>query len=241
MRSSMTSSPTGLLRRILLPLLCAVAAFLVASAADVPVPTPIASAATCSDYASQAAAQRAHDTRDADGDGLYCESLPCPCLSGTGSGPSAPPAPAASQPSCARPSRTVTLDFSAARYPHIRAHYLAALRRGWPRILVLNRPGAGARRGPLVGDMPTRPRRAAAPRRERLLSDMPTRPGMDRDEYPPAVGRGMPPEVVRGAHPRGWKADVAYVPSGENRSQGAVMGAELRPYCNGTRFQYRFK
>jgi hypothetical protein len=220
MRSSMTRLPTGLPRRILLPLLCAVAALLVASAADVPVATPIASAATCSDYTSQAAAQRAHDTRDADGDGLYCESLPCPCLSGTG--PMAPPAPAASEPTCARPRGTVSLDFSAARYPHIRAHYLAALRRGWPRVLVLNRPGAGARR-------------------ERLLSDMPTRPGMDRDEYPPAVGRGMPPEVVRGAHPRGWKADVAYVPSSENRSQGAVMGAELRPYCNGTRFRYRFK
>src|SRR3954469_4793696 len=221
MRSSMTSLPTGGVRRILLPLVCAVAALLVASAADVPVRTPIASAATCSDYASQAAAQRAHATRDADADGPYCEARPCPCLSG-GGGPSAPAAPAPSQASCARPSRTVTLNFSAARYPHIRAHYLAALRRGWPRVLVLNRPGAGGRR-------------------ERLLSDMPTRPGMDRDEYPPAVGRGMPPEVVRGAHPRGWKADVAYVPSGENRSQGAVMGAELRPYCNGTRFGYRFK
>src|SRR4051794_38031010 len=80
MRSSMTSLATGRVRRLLLPLLCAVAALLVASAADVPVPTPIASAATCSDYASQAAAQRAKDTRDADGDGIYCESLPCPCL-----------------------------------------------------------------------------------------------------------------------------------------------------------------
>src|SRR3954466_7319527 len=39
-----------------------------------------ASAATCSDYSNQAAAQRAKDTRDADGDGIYCESLPCPCL-----------------------------------------------------------------------------------------------------------------------------------------------------------------
>src|SRR3954466_1354819 len=156
MRSSMTSLPTGRVRRILLPLLCAVAALLVASAADVPIPTPIASAATCSDYASQAAAQRAHDTRDADGDGLYCESLPCPCLSGGGggSGPSAPPAPAASQPSCTRPGGTVPLDFSAARYPHIRAHYLAALRRGWPRILVLNRPGAGGRRGRPLRERP---------------------------------------------------------------------------------------
>lgn len=31
-----------------------------------------ASAATCSDYETQAEAQRAADTRDGDGDGLYC-------------------------------------------------------------------------------------------------------------------------------------------------------------------------
>ena len=37
---------------------------------------PVASAATCSDYANQAAAQRAVDTRDPDGDGIYCESDP---------------------------------------------------------------------------------------------------------------------------------------------------------------------
>ena len=29
---------------------------------------------------NQAAAQHAHNTRDADHDGIYCESLPCPCL-----------------------------------------------------------------------------------------------------------------------------------------------------------------
>jgi hypothetical protein len=60
-----------------------------------------ASAETCSDYATQADAQRAADTRDADGDGIYCESLPCPCLkSGTNSTPPsapAPPSPPASQ------------------------------------------------------------------------------------------------------------------------------------------------
>jgi hypothetical protein len=34
---------------------------------------PVAhTAATCSDYPNQAAAQRAADTRDADGDGIYC-------------------------------------------------------------------------------------------------------------------------------------------------------------------------
>ena len=45
---------------------------------------PRAAAATCSDYPNQAAAQRAADTRDADGDGIYCESLPCPCLKPAG-------------------------------------------------------------------------------------------------------------------------------------------------------------
>jgi endonuclease YncB( thermonuclease family) len=44
-----------------------------------------ASAATCADYSNQAAAQQAADTRDADGDGLYCEALPCPCSAGGGS------------------------------------------------------------------------------------------------------------------------------------------------------------
>ena len=39
-----------------------------------------ASAAVCADYSNQADAQRAKDTRDADGDGKYCEDLPCPCL-----------------------------------------------------------------------------------------------------------------------------------------------------------------
>ena len=42
-------------------------------------PTAHASA-VCADYPNQAAAQRAADTVDADGDGIYCESLPCPCL-----------------------------------------------------------------------------------------------------------------------------------------------------------------
>jgi hypothetical protein len=42
-------------------------------AASSPAQAPVArAAATCSDYANQAAAQRAADTRDADGDGIYC-------------------------------------------------------------------------------------------------------------------------------------------------------------------------
>ena len=55
-------------------------------------------AATCDDYATQADAQRAMDTRDADGDGIYCESLPCPCIkpgqsSGGGGGGNPTPKP----------------------------------------------------------------------------------------------------------------------------------------------------
>src|SRR3712207_4867156 len=51
-------------------------------------------AATCSDFANQPAAQRAANPRDADGDGVYCETLPCRCLTpGDGGGDPTPPAP----------------------------------------------------------------------------------------------------------------------------------------------------
>src|SRR3954471_20748669 len=63
-----------------------VLAFLVLAVAASP-----AQAKTCADYPNQAAAQVAHDTRDADGDGIFCESLPCPCLKP--GAPGAPPAP----------------------------------------------------------------------------------------------------------------------------------------------------
>ena len=39
---------------------------------------------------------------------------------------------------------------------------------------------------------------------------------------------------------RGWRADVRYVPSHENRSHGSTMGIKLRRFCNGTRFRYVF-
>jgi len=44
-----------------------------------------------SDYDNQADAQRAADTKDADGDGIYCEALPCPCLKRGESNPPRPP------------------------------------------------------------------------------------------------------------------------------------------------------
>lgn len=66
----------------------------------------------------------------------------------------------------------------------------------------------------------------ASANRTRLLRGVPTKTGYDRDEYPPAEGR------------EGWLGDVEYVPSSENRSQGASMGAQLSSYCDGVRFQY---
>ena len=189
-------------------------------------PSP-ALAATCSDYRTQAEAQRAADTRDSDGDGVYCESLPCPCLGGGSSPPPPPPPPAVVAPSCSRPATVQRLLFSSSKYPNMKAHTLAAIAQGQPRILVLNRPGA-------------------AQRRDRLLeeSGLAPRADEDRDEYPPAVGRGRAngsqKGLVRGINPLGWMADVMYVPDRENQSHGSSLGAKLRGLCNGTRFRYVF-
>jgi hypothetical protein len=111
---------------------------------------------------------------------------------------------------CEKPRKVQTISFSATKYSHIRQH-----------VLTLNRRGADARR-------------------DRLLAHYPTRSTYDRDEYPPAIGRGY---ETTGANVQGttaWKASVAYVPSDENRSHGAVLGIKLRRFCDGTRFRYVF-
>ena len=82
------------MRRLLL-LVLVLAVFWPAAAQAAP---PVArAAATCDDYDNQADAQRAKDTRDADGDGVYCEALPCPCArpgsGGGGGGGTDEPAP----------------------------------------------------------------------------------------------------------------------------------------------------
>ena len=183
-----------------------------------------AGAASCGDYATQAEAQAAADTRDANADGIYCNALPCPCsrpASNSGSGTdSAPKAPAKAK--CTRPSAVQEVGFSKTKYPTIRAHFEAAVADGWPQILVVNRPYADARR-------------------DGLLRDYETRKGYDRDEYPPAMGRGKYRKaLMRGTRPRGWMAHVDYVPSSENQSHGSTMGIKLRRFCNGTKFRYRF-
>jgi hypothetical protein len=123
---------------------------------------------------------------------------------------------------CVRPAGVQQIVFAARKYPNVPRHFRGAVRRGVARWLVLNRRGADARR-------------------ERLLRDIPTRAGFDRDEYPPAVGRGRGSGLERGRRPRGWKADVRLVPSSENRSHGASLGGQLERFCNGTRFRYVFR
>jgi len=187
---------------------------------------PGASAATCADYDTQAQAQRAADTRDTDGDGVFCESLPCPCASDGGSSPAPVPAPrpAPSRPSCVKTGRVQPIGFSKTKFPRIRAHYIAAVTDGWPRILVVNRKGTDARRDRLLAE-----------------SGLRTVPGRDRDEYPPAVGRGRGSRALtRGINPVGWMASVRLVPSSENRSHGSTLGAKLRRFCNGQKFRYVF-
>jgi hypothetical protein len=178
-------------------------------------------AAVCAGYPNQAAAQRAADTVDGDGDGVYCESLPCPCLKPGSPSTPAPAPTSADKPGCTRPKGVQPISFSATKYPNIKRHTERAITKGWPSALVLNRAGADARR-------------------QRRLRSWDTRPGSDRDEYPPAVGRGRGKGLVGGSDPRGWKADVAYVRSSENRSHGSTLGTKLRRFCDGTKFRYAF-
>jgi hypothetical protein len=84
------------MRRIVRLLPCAVVVVALSAPAS-------AHAATCADYPDQASAQRAHDTVDADGDGVYCESLPCPCLKPGDSGPSSPSSQSPPRPKLGRP------------------------------------------------------------------------------------------------------------------------------------------
>lgn len=118
---------------------------------------------------------------------------------------------------CKAAHGVVTLTWPASKYPNIRRHWLATIHgtgrthRKWPSVYKLNRDGADKRRATLM-----------------RVSGMPTRPGYDRDEQPPAFGRST------------WRADLAYVPSAENRSHGASMGGKLRAYCDGTRFRFRW-
>jgi hypothetical protein len=130
-------------------------------------------ARTCASYATQAQAQRAANTADPDGDGVYCESLPCPCsaVSGRSDRPAATPA------ECVPSRDVVTVAISKTRYPAVLDHIASAVRAGWPQVLTLHRAGAGGRR-------------------EKALAGIPTKPDLDRDEWPMAFARRTWPADV---------------------------------------------
>jgi hypothetical protein len=170
----------------------------------------------CSDFSNQAQAQQNllpgdPYELDADGDGVACESLPCPCARGGAGGSSGggDSGQKPSRPQCRRPNHDVRITFSKGDYPNIIRHIEYSFRVGYPKRLVIWRKGADQRR-------------------DQLLEGIPTKPGYDRDEAPAAVLR------------KKVKADVRYVPSGENRSAGSSLGRQLSGFCNGVHVRYRF-
>ncbi|MDQ3849190.1 MAG: hypothetical protein M3296_01045 [Actinomycetota bacterium] len=139
-----------------------------------------------------------------------------------GSGHPPPTSPAPLRTTCTRPQAVQRITFSKTRYAGVRAAYLRAVRRGWPRVLVVNRDGSHRRQ-------------------DRLLKSTPIRHGFARSAYPPAAGRGRGSRGLRrGVSPIGWRADVAYVRPRESRSHDATMRSQLARFCNGTRFRYIF-
>lgn len=109
---------------------------------------------------------------------------------------------------CKRTSRVVIINLDNRRHARVLDHAWDAIDEGQPLVLTLERTGADQRR-------------------EVSTDDLPTRKGFDRDEYPVATS-------AEG----GESASVRYVESSENRSAGSIMGAKLRPYCDGAKFRY---
>lgn len=146
-----------------------------------------------------------------------------PGSGGSGISPAPPSSPSAPPPRCGRPEAVQRITLSRARYPNIRAHLARAMKKGWPRILVVNRKGAQQRR-------------------DKLLKRIPVRAGFDREAYPPAIGRGRGSRgLTRGRTPTGWRADIEYVPSSESRAHDSLTRSKLKPFCDGTRFRYVFR
>lgn len=132
---------------------------------------------------------------------------------------------------CVHTDRVVGAHFASSEYPGIKKHFEAAVRgegeshHAWPRVLVINRDGTDDNK-----------------RRDKLMKvkggQFPSREHEDRDEYPPAMGRGRGPGLTEGWLPRGWKADLAYVNDHENQAHGSSMGWQLMRYCDGVKFRY---
>src|SRR6185436_18192497 len=114
MRERGDADATSMLRTLIVVLALFGATVPVAAARSLDA-APIAQAsAVCANHPNQAAAQRAADTVDADGDGIYCESLPCPCLKPGAPAPDRTPTrrPGSSgRTGCTRPSGVQPVSF----------------------------------------------------------------------------------------------------------------------------------
>jgi hypothetical protein len=121
-----------------------------------------------------------------------------------------PPTNRTAPSSCTVTNEVIAIPLTEEKHSQVLEHANQAVNEGYPQILVLNRQGADSRR-------------------RALLKGIPTKPKMDRDEYPPAVGRT---EI---------KASVKHIDSSQNRSAGSIMGNTLRNYCDGTKFTYPLK
>ena len=170
---------------------------------------------------NQAAAQRAADTRDSDGDGVYCESLPCPCSTTSGGSSDEHQDRPAKRRACVKPRRVQPIGFSARSTGTSVAMSAARC------------AAAGRASSCSTGAAPTRAASACS-----RASRSATATTATSTRRPSAAGAAR--ASTRGRHPTGWKADVAYVPSSENRSHGSAMGIKLRRFCDGTRFTYVF-
>lgn len=228
--------PSGAARIRSLMILAAMILFVVPATASAD--ARVHAASTCSDYSTQADAQRAADTRDPDGDGVYCESLPCPCLK-PGQGSPAP-APRArkkkrAQVFGARITRVVDGDTVKVRY---------GSRRATVRIIGIDtpethRPGVSIECG---GPQASASMKRLAPVGARVV--LRTDPTQDtRDRYGRLlayVGRGER-DLGRTQISRGWAKTYVYGgkpfqrTSAYKRSQAKARGAGRGVYglCGG--------
>jgi hypothetical protein len=117
------------------------------------------------------------------------------------------------EPGCR--GQTVAVDVSRSKYPAIVAHIRYAQSHGQPRLMRINRSGASERRARLLSWWQAR-------------HPQPSGDHLDLDEQAPAMARSS------------WRADVRPVPEGQNRSQGASMGGQLRGVPDGACFRWRF-
>ena len=151
---------------------------------------------------------------------IDCESLPCPCSSASGGDNSG--------------GRRAATTRRAARARPGCSGWRSARRSTPTSARTSGRPFARAGRGAWGSTGPAPTRVATGCWRTIRRGPVSTATSTRR----PSGGGEAP--AWSAAATRAAKAEVRYVPSSENRSHGASLGAKLQNFCNGTRFRYVF-